>query len=289
MSLAALRKRQKKALEQAQADAKSQAKGNFEKDQRFWELSRDKAGEGSAVIRFLPPTAEETSNWARIYSHGFEGKNGWFIENCPTTIKGDCPVCDLNRETWSDNDEDQKIVRERKRKLSYISNILVVDDPMAPENNGKVFLFRYGAHIFEKIEEKLFPNEKLKKKAMNPFDLWEGADFNLIAVIKHKFVNYKDSEFGEPGAVAETDKEIEAIYKQVHPLTPFIADDQFKSYEDLEQRLEKALTGSKRKTAVTTNNRTQDLDTDESEDLDDPIELSDDEAKEVEDLLDGLT
>lgn len=206
-------------------------------DNRFWEPTVDKAGNGFAVIRFLPATEGEEIPWVQIFTHGFKGFGGWYIENCPTTIGKPCPACEANNILWATNLESNKtIVRGRKRKLSNISNILVVQDKAKPETEGGVFLFKYGKKIFEKTSDLASP-EFPDQVAVNPFDLWEGANFNLRIRFVDGYRNYDKSDFSQPTPIAKTDKEIEAIWKKQYKLQPLIAPDQFKDYEVLKRRI----------------------------------------------------
>ena len=127
-------------------------------DERLWKPELDKTGNGYAVIRFLPSPDGEDIPWAKLYSHAFQGPGGWYIENSLTTTGGKDPVSDYNRELWnSGNEADKDTVRKQKRKLSYYSNIYVVKDQVNPQNEGKVFLFKYGKKIFDKVMEAMQP------------------------------------------------------------------------------------------------------------------------------------
>ena len=171
------------------------------KDDRMWKADTDKTGNGYAEIRFLPAPDGEDLPWARIWNPGFRGPGGWYIENSLTTIGLKDPVSEMNSQLWaSGSDDDKKIARDRKRKLSYISNILVVSDPKNPQNEGKVFLFRYGKKIFEKIQEAMNPQFQ-DEKPMNPFDFWNGATFKLKIRQVEGYTNYDRSEFAAPPAV----------------------------------------------------------------------------------------
>jgi hypothetical protein len=216
------------------------------KDDRFWKPGTDPSDNGYAVIRFLPAAEGEDTPWVRLFSHGFKGKGGWFIENCPTTIGGKCPLCEANSDLWNSGSEmDKEIARNRKRRLNYISNILVIDDPKNPDNNGKVFLYKYGKKIFDKITEAMQP-EFADEDPVNPFDFWKGANFKLK--IKHVagFVNYDKSEFASPSPLHEDDEVMEEIWKKQYALQEFIAPDQFKSYDELKAKLERVLSGGAR-------------------------------------------
>ena len=210
-------------------------------DERLWKPELDKSGNGFAVIRFLPAPDKEEIPWAKLYTHAFQGPGGWYIENSLTTVGGKDPVSDYNRELWnSGNESDKDVVRKQKRKLSYYSNIYVVKDPTNPANEGKVFLFKYGKKIFDKIMEAMQP-EFDDETPINPFDFWQGANFKLKIVKKDGFWNYDKSEFDSVAPLLDDDDALEAIWKKEYSLAAVTAADQFKSYEDLERRLKYVL------------------------------------------------
>ena len=210
-------------------------------DERLWKPELDKSGNGYAVIRFLPAPDKEEIPWAKLYTHAFQGPGGWYIENSLTTVGGKDPVSDYNRELWnSGNESDKDTVRKQKRKLSYYSNIYVVKDPTNPQNEGKVFLFKYGKKIFDKVMEAMQP-EFEDETPINPFDFWQGANFKLKIVKKDGFWNYDKSEFDSLAPLLSDDDALEAIWKKEYSLAAVTATDQFKSYEDLERRLKYVL------------------------------------------------
>ena len=210
-------------------------------DERFWKAELDKTGVGSAVVRFLPAPEGEELPWVKVYSHAFQGPGGWFIENSLTTNGGKDPVSDYNRQLWnSGNDADKDTVRKQKRKLSYYSNVYVVKDPLHPENEGRVFLFKYGKKIFDKVLEAMQP-EFDDETPINPFDFWQGANFKLKIVKKDGFWNYDKSEFDKVVPLLDDDDALEALWKKQYSLSAITAPDQFKSYEDLERRLKTVL------------------------------------------------
>jgi len=215
-----------------------------QQDDRFWEPTVDKAGNGHAIIRFLPAPPQDGENglpWVRMFSHGFQGPGGWFINNCPTTIEEKCPVCEGNNVLWNSGIEaNQAIVRIRKRKLHYIANILVVSDPAKPENDGKVKLFKFGKKIFDKVYEKMHP-EFPDEQAFSPFDLWEGANFKLKIRKVDDYRNYDKSEFTAQGPVADSDEKMEALWKQEVSLQEFLDKKSFKTYDQLAARRAKVL------------------------------------------------
>ena len=206
-------------------------------DDRIWKCERDKSGNGYAVIRFLPATADEDTPWVQLWSHGFKGPGGWYIENSLTTIGKDDPVSKANTSLWNSGiDSDKDLARARKRKLSYYSNILVLEDSANKENEGKVFLFRYGKKIFEKITGVMNPEFK-DETPLNPFDFWEGADFKIKIRQVDGYVNYDKSEFSTPSKLFEGDDvKCEEVWKQQHKLQELISTDNFKSYQELEAR-----------------------------------------------------
>jgi hypothetical protein len=201
----------------------------------------DKTGNGFAVIRFLPAPEGEELPWAKMYSHAFQGPGGWYIENSLTTTGAKDPVSEFNRELWNSGiDADKETVRKQKRKLSYYSNIYVVKDPANPANEGRVFLFKYGKKIFDKIMEAMQP-EFEDETPINPFDFWQGANFKLKIVKKDGYWNYDKSEFDRVAPLLDDDDALEALWKKQYSLTAVTAPDQFKTYEQLEARLKMVL------------------------------------------------
>ena len=218
-------------------------------DERLWKLEVDKAGNGYAVIRFLPAPNGEELPWVKVWSHAFQGPGGWYIENSLTTLGGKDPVSEYNRLLWnSGNDADKDLARKQKRKLSYISNIYVVKDPTNPQNEGKVFLYKFGKKIFDKITAAMQP-EFEDEEAIDPFDFWAGANFKLKAKNVAGYRNYDSSEFAATGALLEDDDALEALWKKQYSLSEFTAADQFKSYDDLQKRLDQVLNASRPKVA----------------------------------------
>jgi len=210
-------------------------------DERLWKPELDKTGNGYAVVRFLPSPEGEDIPWAKMYSHAFQGPGGWYIENSLTTTGGKDPVSEHNRELWnSGNESDKDVVRKQKRKLSYYSNIYVVKDPVNPANEGRVFLFKYGKKIFDKIMEAMQP-EFEDETPINPFDFWKGANFKLKIVKKDGYWNYDKSEFDSVSPLLDDDDALEALWKKEYSLSAVTAPDQFKSYEDLKKRLDYVL------------------------------------------------
>lgn len=219
---------------------KQASKGQGQKDDdRFWSCQCDKAGNGQAIIRFLPAPQGEDFPYVRMWSHGFQGPTGkWYIENSRTTLGKDQkdPVTELNNSLWATKVKaNEDIARAQKRKLSYYSNVLIISDPANPENEGKVKLFRYGAKIFEKLQAAMKPEFEDDPK-FNPFDFWEGANFRLKIGRVDKYANFDKSSLAAQTEVGDDDK-LEKIWSQCASLKAIVAEDQFKSYEELEKRL----------------------------------------------------
>ncbi len=210
-------------------------------DDRFWRPEVDKAGNGYAVIRFLPAPGGEDVPFVRLFDHAFQGPGGWLIDGCLTSVNEKCPVCEHNSELWNTNiKENQDTVRKRKRKLSFISNVYVVKDPSNPDNEGKVFLFKYGKKIFDKLNAAMNP-EFEDETPLNPFDLWSGANFKLKIRKVDGYSNYDKSEFDSPSALLEDDDELEAVWKKEYPLAAFLERSNFKTYDEVKSRLNKVL------------------------------------------------
>ena len=215
--------------------------GQQQEDTRFWQPEVDKAGNGYAVIRFLPAPASEDIPFVRVWDHGFQGPGGWYIEKSLTTLGQKDPVSEYNSQLWATGTKaNQDQVRKQKRRLTYISNIYIVKDPAHPENEGKVFLFKYGKKIWDKINLAMHP-EFEDEQAINPFDLWEGANFKLKIRKVEGYRNYDKSEFEDAGPLFDDDHEMESVWKKEHELQPFLAPSEFKSYDDLKTRLYRVL------------------------------------------------
>ncbi len=221
-----------------------QTKKTDYKDDRFWRPEIDKTGNGFAIIRFLPEVENEDCPWAKVYSHAFKGPGGWYIENCLTTISQKDPVSELNTQLWNSGVEsDKNLARDRKRKLTYTSNIYVVSDPSNPQNEGKVFLYKYGAKIFEKLQEVMKPEFK-DEEAINPFDFWKGANFRLKIRKVAGYTNYDKSEFDSSSPLCKgDDTELEKVWKSQYPLTEFTNSSNFKTHQELKDRLYEVLGG----------------------------------------------
>ena len=246
MSLAALKKQNSldSLLGAAQKESAPQEKKSYV-DERLWKPVMDKSGNGYAVIRFLPAPEGEDMPWAKVWNHAFQGPTGqWYIENSLTTVGQNDPVSEYNSKLWNSGVEsDKEIARKQKRKLQYYSNIYVVEDPANRENEGKVFLYRYGKKIFDKIMEAMQPAFQ-DETPVNPFDFWEGANFKLKLRKVDGYWNYDKSEFADPSALFDNDEEIEALWKTEYSLADFTASSNFKSYDELKTRLDAVLAGT---------------------------------------------
>ena len=215
--------------------------GGSNGDDRLWKLECDKSGNGYAVIRFLPAPNGEDLPFVKLYSHAFQGPGGWYIENSLTTLGQKDPVSEYNTMLWNNGtDAGKEAARKQKRKLTYVANIYVVKDPANPDNEGKVFLFKFGKKIFDKLTAAMQP-EFEDEEAIDPFDFWQGANFKLKAKNVAGYRNYDSSEFARPDALLDDDDAMEGIWKKQYSLAELVAADQFKSYDDLKKRLDYVL------------------------------------------------
>ena len=243
-SFSSLKRSSRNNLQNLMAETNKLAKGNQQggADDRFWKPEVDKAGNGYAVVRFLPAPNGEDIPWVRVFDHGFQGIGGWYIENSLTTVGKKDPVSEYNSMLWNSGIEANKEqARKQKRRLKYIANIYVVSDPSNPQNEGKVFLYQFGKKIFDKINDVMNPQFE-DETPVNPFDFWEGANFKLKIRNVEGYRNYDKSEFESPSTLGDfEDDELEAIWKQEQSLAEFIAPENFKSYEELQAKLNKVL------------------------------------------------
>ena len=236
-----------------------------QEDARFWKPTVDKAGNGFAVIRFLPAPEGEDVPFVRIFDHAFQGPGGWYIEKSLTSLGEKDPVSEYNMELWNTGlKSNQDTVRKQKRKLGFISNVYIVKDTANPENEGKVFMYKYGKKIFDKLNAAMNP-EFEDEDPINPFDLWTGANFKLKIRKADGYRNYDKSEFDVAGPLLDDDSELESIWKQEHSLQEFLADKHFKSYDELKQKLYRvlALDGGSSKPVQNASQRTIEEDSEE--------------------------
>ena len=254
MSLSTLKKSDSldKLLSAVEKENTPQEKKSYV-DERLWKPVLDKTGNGYAVIRFLPAVNGEDLPWAKLWNHAFQGPTGqWYIENSLTTLNQKDPVSELNTSYWNSGVEsDKEIARKQKRKLQYFSNIYVVSDSKHPENEGKVFLFRFGKKIFDKIMEAMQPAFE-DETPVNPFDFWKGANFKLKIRKVDGYWNYDKSEFETSTPLFDNDDDIEKVWKNQYPLVEFTAPTNFKSYDELKTRMNMVLAGTTRVGNVTT-------------------------------------
>ena len=243
-----------KLLDAAKGESAPQEKKSYV-DERLWKPELDKSGNGYAVIRFLPAIQGEDLPWAKVWNHAFQGPTGqWYIENSLTTLSQKDPVSEHNTALWNTGlESDKEIARKQKRKLQYFSNIYIVSDTKHPENEGKVFLFRYGKKIFDKIMDAMQPAFE-GETPINPFDFWEGANFKLKIRKVAGYWNYDSSEFDASTALFDNDEKIEKTWKTAYPLAEYTAASNFKSYNELKTRLDAVLSGN-----VTVGNVTEEL------------------------------
>jgi hypothetical protein len=244
-SFATLKKSRNDSLNKLLSETKKLASGGEQSsgdEDRFWKPEVDKAGNGYAVIRFLPEPKGEDLPWVRTFNHGFQGVGGWYIENSLTTIGENDPVSEYNSMLWNNGTEAGKEqARKQKRRLSYISNIYVVKDPSNPQNEGKVFLYRYGKKIWDKLNEAMNPAFE-DETPVNPFDFWEGADFKLKIRNVEGYRNYDKSEFDSPSALLDgEDDGLEKVYEGLYSLQEFLDRKNFKSFDELKAKLDRVL------------------------------------------------
>lgn len=237
-----------KITSEFEKDGKTEGGAKSYADDRFWKPERDKAGNATATIRFLARTEGDELPWVKLFSHGFKGPTGqWYIENCLTTLGQPDPVGDMNMRLWNSTTDDKsperKQARDQKRKLNYIANVLIINDPKHPEFNGQVKLFKFGKKIFDKIMNKARPTFE-DETPVNVFDYWEGANFKLRMKQVDGYPSYDTSEFESPAPLASSDEAILAIVKQQFKLSEFVAPANFKTYDALKIKLESVLSGS---------------------------------------------
>lgn len=256
MTFSSLKKNRKSNFDKlTQEMEKASGRSNFqkEKDERLWYPAVDKAGNGAALIRFLPAPEGEDIPFVRMFTHSFQGPTGsWYIENCLSTIGKDDPVSEYNTKLWNSGIEsDKDTARKQKRKLSFYSNIYVIKDPANPENEGKVFLFKFGKKIWDKLTRAANPpkeeddedlmDENETKEPFDPFDLWEGANFRIKIRNVAGYRNYDESKFLKPSPLFDDEKKMEEVWKQGHSLQEFIKPEKFKPYAELKAKLNRVL------------------------------------------------
>ena len=230
-----------KLVNAAESNSGSSEKKSYVED-RIWKTTVDQAGNGYSVIRFLPASEGAELPWVRFWDHGFKGPTGlWYIENSLTSIGQADPVGELNSRLWnSGNDADKEKARNQKRRLHYVSNIFVKSDPGNPTNEGKVFIFKFGKKIFDKIMDVMQP-QFADEDPINPFDFWEGADFKLKIRNVEGYRNYDKSEFAGQSALSEDDTKLEDVYNKMYGLKEFVDPTNYKTYDELKEKLNRVL------------------------------------------------
>lgn len=262
MDFEKLKQRQKANSIESLTKSLEDASGNKKKDysdDRIWSLKGDDAGNGYAIIRFLPTPDEDSLPFVKVLSHGWKNKAGrWFIENCPTTLGHKCPICEANGELWNTGLESNKdIARDRKKKTNFYSNILVIKDAANPENEGKVFLYRYGTKIFEKIKDAAAGNEEMGETPIDPFNMFEGANFKLKMRKVGGFPNYDQSVFDNVSAISDDENRLKEVFSACYSLKEFVDPNEFRSYDDLKQKFERFLSGQSTQTSTAESVNTQ--------------------------------
>ncbi len=266
LNFADLKKNRKSAFSKIQKEIeKSNTNSYADRDKNYWTPTVDKAGNGYAVIRFLPAPPNEDISFTKIYTHGFKGPTGkWYIENSLTTLGQKDPVGELNSQlfnsTEDDNHPNRKQARAQKRRLSYIANVLIVKDPANPANEGQVKLYKFGKKIWDKVQGAMYP-EFEDEEGFNPFDFWEGADFKIKIRQVEGYRNYDKSEFDRPAPLSDDEEYLEKIWKSCHSLEAITAPSEFKSYEELEKKLNEVLGRDARAAAPAATQRAEEMDT----------------------------
>ena len=243
MSLSDLKRKAASLDTLVQAAQKESTASPVSVEDRFWKPEVDKSGNGYAVLRFLPAGEGEDLPWAKYWTHFFKSPSGqWFIDNCRTSINDACPVCESNNALWNSGYEaDKETARDRKRRLHYVANVYVVSDTANPENEGKVFLYKFGRKIFDKLMDAMQP-QFADEDPINPFDLWEGADFKLKIRNVEGYRNYDKSEFASPKPLLDgDDDELETVYNKIYPLKEFTNPSDYKPYAEMKARLNQVL------------------------------------------------
>ena len=242
MSFAAMKKNRQSQIDKLSGELSKPNQSTPRDDDGFWKPEVDKSGNGSAIIRFLPAPNGEDVPFVRIWDHGFQGPGGWFIEKSLTTLGEKCPVSEYNSMLWNSGTEaDKTFVRQKtKRRLSFVSNIYVVKDPSNPDNEGQVFLYKYGKKIFDKLQDQMTP-EFDDETPVNPFDLWDGANFRLKIRKVEGYRNYDKSEFDSPAALLDDDEKLEEVWNSEKSLSDLVDPKHFKSYDELKSKLYRVL------------------------------------------------
>lgn len=242
-------------------------------DERFWKHEADKMGNYSGIIRFLPAPKGEDLPFVKVYNHGFKKNGKWFIENCPTTLGGECPVCEANGELWNSGiDSDKDIARDRKRKISYYANILVVKDPANPQNDGKHFLYRFGTKIMEKIEAASKGDPALGNEGIDIQDFWDGANLLLKVGKASGYVTYQDSQFQNQSELFDgNEDQLRELWDNLYSLQEFVDPSKFKTYDELSDKFNKFVNGRSRPSPSFSSNEESEEDTQPQKPTESPL------------------
>jgi len=246
-SFSALKQARTSSFDKLNSQLQKMGSQSSSSDDNFWKLEVDKAGNGYAILRFLPAPQGEDMPFVRVWDHGFQGPGGWYIENSLTTLGQDDPVSEYNSQLWNSGiDANKEIARKQKRRLGYIANVYVVKDPANPQNEGKVFNYKFGKKIFDMLNDVMNPQFE-DESPINPFDFWEGAEFKLKARNVEGYRNYDKSEFSAPAPMTDSngnslsDEQLETIWNSQSSLQEFVDPKNFKSYNELKAKLYKVL------------------------------------------------
>ena len=285
MSFQSMKKSSSTTIESLRAKATEENTKKSFGDDRFWKITRDKSDNGSAVIRFLPAAEGESLPWVKYWDHGFRGPGGWYIEKSRTSIDETDPVSDENSRLWATGtDANKQIARDRKRRLHYVANIMVLSDPAHPENEGKIFLYQFGKRIFDKVMDVMTP-EFEDITPINPFDFWEGANFRLRVRKVEGWINYDKSDFSNPVALSDDDTKLETIYDDLYKLQEMVDPSTYKSYNELQTKMNRVL-------GTTVQNESWEADVSVAEEAIEPRVVSEDsplESAPAEDADDTLS
>lgn len=237
-------KRQDSSKLQAQLAALKGGNGFSKEDPKEWKIKTDAAGNGEALIRFLPSKTEDGLPIVKLVNHSFKVNGKWYWENCSST-HGDfdsCPVCKYinEKDLYNTDKTEWQLI---KRKASYYANILVLKDPQAPENEGKVFKFRFGQKIYDKIVAMVNVNTDMGEVPVDVTCVFSGANFLLKAKKVDKHQNYDDSRFMQQSQLPKIEDEAYQKYlmENMVDLSEIVAPSQFKPFDELETKFKKTM------------------------------------------------
>lgn len=236
-------KNKRKSIQQTLTEiSQNSTKKEYPKDEKLFKYTRDSSGNAFIQIRFLP-SRNQLPPLVPRYEHYFENivgdKKRVFFDTCPTTIGNPCPLCESNRKAWQGGNED--LARKRARKSTWFVNIFVIKDSQTPDNNNKVFVWKIGKKIYEKIMAAMKPSDEdisAGKKPIDVFDLETGADFVVKVKNVAGFVNYDSSYFTDTKPLFKDEKEIESVFNDIYLLDEYIDPKNFKGSEEITKRLD---------------------------------------------------